>query len=148
MADGSVSFLDSNGTARLIDAQTIGSEFQQTVNIGDGVNAGRLVSVDPDGSLRVETNVCTTATKTNVTSVTTSTTLLSANVNRRAALIFNDSTSLLYISLGTGATSISSFSVRIAAGTLYVLDIPLWTGAVTGLWSAVNGAARVTDISA
>jgi hypothetical protein len=148
MADSSVAILDASGISRPADAQLVGTDYQQTVTLGDGTNAGRVAAIDPDGSVRVETNVCTTATKTNVTSVTTSVTILAANAARRAALIFNDSTSLLYLSLGTGATSTTSFSVRVAAGTLYVLDIPLWTGAVTGTWSAVNGAARVTDIGA
>jgi hypothetical protein len=140
MADANVSLLDSTGTPRTIDAQTVGTDYQQTVTLGDGVNAGRVAKVD--------TNPATTAVKTNVTSVTTSTTILAANANRRGAIVFNDSTSILYISYGTSTTSATSFSVRVAAGAVYLLDVPLYNGAMTGMWSAVNGAARVTDISA
>lgn len=147
MADSSVSIVDAGSVTRPVDAQLVGTDYQQTVTLGDGTNAGRVAKIDTDGSLQVETNVCSTSTKGNVTSVTTSVTILAANVARRAALIFNDSTSLLYLSFGTAATTTTSFSVRVAAGTLYVLDIPLWTGAVTGTWSAVNGAARWTDFS-
>jgi hypothetical protein len=148
MADSSVTILDATGTSRVSDAQLIGSEYQQTVSIGDGSNAGRVVGIDTDGSMRVETNVCSTATKTNVTSVITSTTILAANTARRGALIFNDSTALLYLSYGTGTASTTSFSVRVAAGALFVIDTTLWTGAITGIWAAANGAARVTDIAA
>jgi hypothetical protein len=148
MADANVSLLDSTGTPRTIDAQTVGTDYQQTVTLGDGINAGRVAKVDTDGSLQVETNPATTAVKTNVTSVTTSTTILAANANRRGAIVFNDSTSVLYISYGTSTTSTTSFSVKVAAGAVYLLDVPLWNGAMTGIWSAAQGAARVTDISA
>jgi hypothetical protein len=148
MADSNVSLLDSAGNPVTVDAQLVGTDRQQTVTIGDGTNAGRVVRVDTDGSLQCETNPATSAVKTNVTSVTTSVTILAANANRRGAIIFNDSTSLLYISYGTGTTSTTSFSVRVAAGAVYLLDVPLYNGAMTGTWSAVNGAARVTDISA
>jgi hypothetical protein len=148
MADSNVSLLDSAGNPVTVDAQLVGTDRQQTVTIGDGTNAGRIVRVDTDGSLQVETNPATTATKTNVTSTTSSVTILAANANRRGAIVFNDSTSVLYISYGTSTTSTTSFSVKVAAGAVYLLDVPLWNGAMTGIWSAAQGAARVTDISA
>jgi hypothetical protein len=148
MADSNVSLLDSAGNPVTVDAQLVGTDRQQTVTIGDGTNAGRIAKVDTDGSLIVETNPATTAVKTNVTSTTTSTTILAANANRRGAIIFNDSTAILYISYGTSTTSTTSYSVRVAAAAVYLLDVPLYSGAMTGVWASANGAARVTDISA
>jgi hypothetical protein len=51
MGDSSVSVIDSGGVARPIDAQTVGTDFQQTVTIGDGANAGRVAGVDSAGRL-------------------------------------------------------------------------------------------------
>jgi hypothetical protein len=149
MADSNVSLLDSAGNPVTVDAQLVGTDRQQTVTIGDGTNAGRIVRVDTDGSLQCETNPATTAVKSNVTATTTSTTILAANANRRGAIIFNDSTVVLYISYGTGTTSTTSFSMKVAAGAVYLLDVPLYNGAMTGMWAASpTESARVTDISA
>jgi hypothetical protein len=148
MANSSVSLLDANGNPVTIDAQLAGTDQQQTVTIGDGTNAGRIASVDTDGALRVETNPATAATLTNVTSSTTSKTIVAANANRRGLIVFNDSTSIMYLSYGTQTTSATAFSVKIAAGASYLLDVPLYNGAMTGVWVTATGTARVTDISA
>lgn len=149
MADGSITINDSGGIARAVDAQTVGTDFQQTVTIGNGATPGLVAAVDTDGSLAVETNKSTIVNLSNVTSTLTSTTIVAARATRRGCIIFNDSTSPLLISYGTTAASASAFSVKIAAGASYFLDVPLWVGAITGLWTGTaNGAARVTDLSA
>jgi hypothetical protein len=148
VADASIAVVDGGGTSRPVDAQLVGTDYQQTITIGDGTTAGRVAGVDTDNSLFVETNRGTIVNISVVTSVTTSVTIMAARTTRRGALIFNDSTSVLYLSYGTTATTTTAFSVKIAAGALYVLDVPIWLGAVTGTWSAVNGQARITDISA
>ena len=152
MADSSVAILDGGGISRAVDAQTIGSDYQQTVTIGDGVNAGRVAVIDTDGSINVETNRCATPTYASVASTTTATTLLAANANRRGAIIFNNSTAILYLKYGTagqtGTVSASAFSVRLATMTSWIIDVPTWEGAVQGIWASVNGNAQVTDLSA
>ena len=148
MADSSLSLVDAAGTTRAVDAQTVGTDFQQTITIGDGTNAGRVAAVDTDGSLYVQTNTCTTAVKTNVTSSATSVTILAANNNRRGAIVFNESTAILYLSYGTTAASLTSYSVRLPANTSWIIDVPTWTGEVRGIGAAANGFARVTDMSA
>lgn len=71
--------------------------------------------------------------------------VLAANVNRLGATIYNDSTALLYLKLGTGA-SLTSFTVRIAARGYY--EVPFnYTGLVHGYWSVATGAARVTELT-
>lgn len=153
MADDAVMILDHAGTPRPMDAQTVaGGDFQQTVTLGDGVTAGRVAKIDTDGSINVETNRCSVAAVSTVTSVTTATTLLAANANRRGAIIFNASTAILYLKYGTaaqtGAVSATSYSVRIAANTSWIIDVPTWEGALQGIWASVNGSAQVTDLSA
>ncbi len=149
MADTSVSILDSAAVARLIDAQSIGTDFQQTVTLGDGANAGRVAKINPDGSQQVASNISTASTLTNVTSSITSVTIIAANTTRRGAVIFNDSTSALFISYNGGtAASATSFTTKIAAGGVTSMDIPIYTGAITGIWVTANGFARVTDFSA
>ena len=148
MADTSLSVLDAAGTTRAVDAQTVGTDYQQTVTIGDGTNAGRVLLLLTDGSAMVGTNVSATATKSNVTSVATSTTLLASNANRRGFIVYNESTSILRLSFGATVASATSYSVAIPANSSYVGDVPLYTGEIRGIWVTANGAARVTEFTA
>lgn len=63
-------------------------------------------------------------------------------VNGRA--VFNDSTATLYLKFGTAATT-TSYTVQIGAGSYYEFPQPCYGGEADGVWSAVNGAARVTS---
>lgn len=148
MGDSSLALLDSSGVVRLVDAQTVGTEFQQTVAIGNAVTAGLVMDVLPDGSARVGTNVSSTATKSSVTSAIADTLILAANTNRRGFMVYNESTSALRLSFGTVASSATSYSVSVAANALYVGDVPLFTGQIHGNWVTANGAARVTEFTA
>jgi hypothetical protein len=89
----------------------------------------------------------TASTVTAVTSTTTNgTTLQAANTSRVGLYIFNDSTAILYVKLGTGATP-TDWTIRIAAGGFYELPVPYYRGAVSGVWATANGFARVTEVS-
>lgn len=110
--------------------------------------------VEPTGGATVSVGViainqAATSTPTNVASSATSVTLLPANLNRKGASIFNDSTSVLYLLQGgNGTASITNYTLQIAAGGFYALPPPyIYTGLITGIWSAANGAARVTELS-
>lgn len=82
----------------------------------------------------------------NVPSSATSVTLAAANPNRRGLLIYNDSTSVLFVKLGAAASS-SSYTVQVAANGYYELPQPIYIGIVDGVWAAANGNARVTELT-
>ena len=84
------------------------------------------------------------AALTQVTSVTSSTTILAANTARKEALICNNSTANLYLAF-TGTAATNAFTMKLAAGTAYVLPTPLYKGVIGGIWDAVNGTAQVTE---
>ena len=85
---------------------------------------------------------------TNVAAAVADTVLLAANNSRDGATFFNDSTSVLYLKWGTGASA-TSFTVRLTAGGYY--ELPLlgngkpYRGAINGYWASANGACRVTE---
>lgn len=88
----------------------------------------------------------TTATLTNVTGVDSSTTILAGNSARVWATIWNNSTAILYIKLGGGTATATSCTKKLIADEFY--EIPAWfVWPITGIWAAVNGAARITEIS-
>lgn len=86
-----------------------------------------------------------TATCSNVSAAASDTSLLAANANRVWASIFNDSASVVYVKLGTGASS-SSFTVTLMRGDYWEVP-PCYTGPVNGYWQAATGSARLTEIS-
>lgn len=57
--------------------------------------------------------------------------------------IFNDSTQVLYLKMGSGASA-SDHGVQLAAGAYF--EVPFaYKGIITGLWASANGNARVTE---
>lgn len=112
------------------------------------------VEVDPiNGQLQVNASVtaatlttATTPTVTSVASSATSVSLLALNSSRRMATFYNDSTQVLYLKLGTTASS-SSYTIQMAASSYYELPAPIWTGAIDGIWASANGNVRITELT-
>ena len=59
-------------------------------------------------------------------------------------MIFNDSTSILYLKYGAGASS-TSFTTKVLAGGFYTDSA--YVGAVNGCWASVNGSVKITELS-
>ncbi len=83
-------------------------------------------------------------TVTEVSASTSLTKLLEENPNRKGFMIYNESTSILYLKLGENATT-SSFTTKVAAEDYW--ETPYgYSGAATGVWVTANGTAHVTEI--
>lgn len=86
------------------------------------------------------------ATVNGVDQSTSAVVLLSANPDRKGALIQNSGTGWLYVKLGADATS-ADYSARLLPNNVFSLENPVYTGQVTGVWSQTgSGEARVTEI--
>lgn len=87
------------------------------------------------------------ATITSVSDSDSAQTLLSANSDRKGSIIFNDSTAILYVSLGSTATT-TNFSYRLTPNaTLELFAEKNFTGLISGIWeSDASGAARITEL--
>lgn len=74
-------------------------------------------------------------------------TLALANPHRSSLTIVNDSTATLYVKHGPGVSSVAGgYTVALGAGATYVLESPdIYQGELSGVWSAVNGAASITE---
>lgn len=94
-----------------------------------------LISASSGGS-------ATTSTTSSVASSATSVELLALNTSRVEGVITNESTAILYVKLGTGATT-TDYSISISPNETLVID--KYSGVVHGIWSAVNGNARITE---
>lgn len=81
-----------------------------------------------------------------VASSTSSVVLRPANPKRQHLMIFNESTAVLYVAFD-GTASLTSYSLQVAPGGIANFTPPIGhTGVVSGIWAAVNGSARITEI--
>ena len=86
-----------------------------------------------------------TAASTTVASSATSVSLLAANANRQGATVWNSSTATLFLDFDSAATT-ADHALKVDPGG-YV-EVPFgFTGAISGVWSAVNGNALVREFS-
>lgn len=89
-----------------------------------------------------------TATRSNVSDAASDTLILAANAARKGATIWNDSTEILYLGLGTTAASLTSATAKIVADGYYELPQPVFTGQIRGIWANnASGAARITELT-
>ncbi|MFZ5667960.1 MAG: hypothetical protein ACOY4K_00550 [Pseudomonadota bacterium] len=104
----------------------------------DGVPLSLATSADLAGA--------STATQSNVSGAASSTSLLAANTARKGATIWNDSSAILYVLLGTGTASATVCTVKLIADAYY--EVPAgYTGAIKGIWASATGAARITELT-
>lgn len=79
-----------------------------------------------------------------VAAVAADTALLAENPARQGFGVENDSTATLKLLLGAGAASSTNFTKTIQPGAYF--ETPFKCGAAArGIWSAVNGAAQITE---
>jgi hypothetical protein len=72
--------------------------------------------------------------------------ILAASGARLGATIFNDSSAVLYLALGTVAASTTNFTVKMVADAYY--EVPFgYTGEIRGIWASATGSARVGEIT-
>jgi hypothetical protein len=126
------------------------------VRIGMRASAAEPSSMSGDGDIvtpwgdrkgrQVVTMKAATSSVTSVNDAATSQSLLASNTSRLGATIHNDSTSILYLKLGTTAST-TSYTVKMLPDSYY--EVPFgYTGAIDGIWSSdASGAARITEIS-
>lgn len=131
--------------------------------VGFKDSTGLLMSpgnLDAGGNLKVAGTLTTTppaagtTALTNVAESASSVTLLSANANRLAFEIFNDSDGVLLVKPGVTA-SLTSFAWRVSPrGRLTTGDIGVnYTGRLDGIWESTpatsgHASARATELTA
>lgn len=93
---------------------------------------------------QVVTQRADTATVTSVSASITSVQLLGTSTTRQGATIYNDSTSIMYLKLGTTAST-TSFTVKMQPEDYY--EVPFgYAQRIDGIWAAATGSARITEI--
>jgi hypothetical protein len=84
--------------------------------------------------------------RTSVPGAAADTLILASNANRKGATIFNDSTAILYLALGSVAASLTNFTVKMVTDAYY--EVPFgYTGEIRGIWASAAGNARVGELT-
>lgn len=96
-------------------------------------------------NVNVNMPTASAAAATAVPAATSSTSLLAANSSRKGATIWNNSTAVLYVELGSTASA-TAYTAKLESGGYY--EVPYsYTGAISGIWSAANGNALVRELT-
>ena len=125
----------------LVDPNNTGVAFLQA---GEGafVMGGGM---DDAAAAYVLTAPATDATRTAVASAESDTHLVAATSVRRGLTVFNDSSAILYLCLGTATASTTDYTVQVPAGGYY--EAPdRFTGEVRGIWASADGFAYITEL--
>jgi cytoskeletal protein RodZ len=97
-------------------------------------------------TLRTIGATATTGAGSSVTTATSNSLLLAALATRIGATIYNESTAILYVAYGF-TSSTTNYSVQIAPNGYLEIPPSFTSLAMNGVWSAVNGNARITSVS-
>jgi hypothetical protein len=111
---------------------------------GNTVHQQVVSLANSDGTLL---GLAGTSAVSSVAGATSSTSILAANAARLGATVYNDSTAILYLLLGSGTASTSVYTVQMGAGSYY--EVPFgYTGAIQGIWASATGNARIAEFTA
>lgn len=90
--------------------------------------------------------VFSTGTLSAVASSATAVTVLAANAARRSASVYYAGAAILYLSLGAGTPTSTSYTVQMGQGLYTYFEAPIgFTGIIQGIWSSAVGSANVTE---
>jgi len=104
-----------------------------------------VVAVSPNNPITTSAARPATSITSSVAASVTSVTLLASNSIRLGATVYNDSSALLYVKLGAVA-SVTDYTIKLFPLTYY--EVPYgYTGRIDGIWSVVNGFARLDELS-
>ncbi len=141
----------SQSTASNLLAQIGGFAASGSSQIGNpvltaGYDGSNVRSILTDSSGRqVFKSISSTTNQSTINASASNISLLSSNSSRIGSTIFNKSTAILYVILGSTAST-SSFTVQINPSGYY--ETPFgYTGVVSGIWSSATGTALITELT-
>lgn len=119
-----------------------GSDFGLQVGLVTGAEVE--VKNDVGNPIPVRQSGATDATVARVAADIAPVLLLTTDINRAQAIIYNETTANLYVKLGIAA-SLIDYTIKVAGSGGYY-EVPIrYLGPVSGIWDAATGFAQVTE---
>ncbi len=104
-----------------------------------------VVAISPNNPITTSQARPATSITSSVAGSATNVTLLASNSTRLGATIYNDSSALLYIKLGTTASA-TDFTIKLFPMSYW--EVPFgYTGEIDGIWASATGFARVDELT-
>lgn len=130
--------------SRIVSA--IANDLSLTVSVAFTTTASAQTGSRVDQRQVTQESVASAVALSNVTASVADTVLLAANTDRIGMALYNESTAGLKLKYGSGASA-TSYTVSMGGGAYWVMPVPQYTGQINGIWSAANGAARITELT-
>lgn len=142
---GTVATDGTNGTQYApldVSVSNVNNNGQATMS-----GSAPVVIASDQSPVAISQPTVTAGTITSVAATTTaSTQLLASNPIRKGMMIYNESSAVLYLAFNSTCTT-TFYTVQIpASGFFEMPTAPVYTGIITGVWSAANGSARITEL--
>jgi len=135
------------GGAKVVATEDIGGGVQsQRVKLITGALHADGGDVSASNPLPQQELRPASSSVTSVASSAVNQLLLALNTSRKGATFYNDSTSILFLKLGTTASS-SSYTTQVGASGYYEVPFPCYTGQIDGIWASANGNLRITELT-
>ena len=142
----SVDYSAKHTLPQILRTSVLNTVTGNITNIGGATitaNAGAIAG----GTQRVIIATGNTGTLSSVTSAATATSLLTASSSRVGVIIYNESTSNLFLLLGTGTVSATNYTTVVAPNSPFVVPDRFTALKIDGIWATANGSARITVVS-
>lgn len=132
------------GVGTTVATDEIAGIHHQKIKIEYG-DSDSATQVSPTNPLPVERPKVASATVTQVGDATASTQLANSNAARSGLIVTNQSSAVLYLKYGSGASA-TSLTVVLNQGDTFEMPSPIYTGTIFGAWASdAGGFAYVTE---
>lgn len=85
-----------------------------------------------------------TASLSNIAGTNSSTQIFPAASHSSGRAVYNDSTAVLYLAFGTLTAAAGTCTTVVGTASTFFFPIPVYAGAVQGVWASSAGTARTT----
>lgn len=132
--------------AQATNLNTIATQISAFAKNAGATNANtlRVRLASDQESLPIAPARATGVVRGSITLSTTPVTFAFADSTRRAVSIYNDASSILYVALGSGASS-TDFTTKLYQDEFYEVPETLAQLLITGVWAAGTGSAKVSQ---
>jgi len=107
-----------------------------------------LASIDTKLTAPLSVNQATssTAALTSVLNAVASFAILGVNASRKGLFLYNDSTTTTNVAFAATASA-TAFTLVLTAKSSYIMDAPIYLGAISGIAAVANGSIRITELT-
>lgn len=147
-ANASLSSIDTKLTSPLAVTSNQTQINGVAVSTGNGVvgtGVQRVAIASDNSPVSTLAPSVASAALSNATNSNSTFTVIAANASRKGLIIHNDSTTTCFYAFAATSSN-TAFTLRLTNQSSYSMQPPIYTGVVSAICNATNGASRVTEL--